>query len=213
MNGAFEIATSPQFFVNLNIRSNFEEMKYRFVLLFMFLFMNAQLMAQGNAAGKDRPVRTLVAYFSATGTTEAAARNIARLTKGELCGIEPVKPYTAADLDWRDKESRSSIEMNDGAARPEMKAVAVDPTAFDVIFIGYPIWWGIAAWPVDTFVEANDFTGKTVIPFCTSSSSGLGESGDLLEDLAGTGEWLEGQRFRSSVSEADVAEWVNSLGL
>ena len=79
--------------------------------------------------------------------------------------------------------------------------------------IGYPIWWGIAAWPVSSFVEANDFTGKTVIPFCTSSSSGLGESGDLLEELAGTGAWLEGQRFRSSVSEADVADWVNGLAL
>ena len=81
------------------------------------------------------------------------------------------------------------------------------------MFIGYPIWWGIAAWPVSSFVAANDFTGKTVIPFCTSSSSGLGESGDLLADLAGTGDWQEGERFRSSASSEDVSEWVDSLNL
>ena len=84
---------------------------------------------------------------------------------------------------------------------------------YDTVFIGYPIWWGIAAWPVDNFVSANDFTGKTVIPFATSSSSGLGESGELLAELAGTGDWQEGQRFRSSVAEADVVEWVNGLNL
>ena len=84
---------------------------------------------------------------------------------------------------------------------------------YDTVFIGYPIWWGIAAWPVDNFINANDFTGKTVIPFCTSSSAGLGESGELLAELAGTGNWLEGQRFRSGVAEADVVEWVNGLNL
>ena len=85
--------------------------------------------------------------------------------------------------------------------------------SYDTVFLGYPIWWGVAAWPVDGFVEANDFTGKTVIPFCTSSSSGLGESGDLLAELAASGDWQEGQRFRSSVSQEDVNEWVDSLGL
>ena len=85
--------------------------------------------------------------------------------------------------------------------------------SYDTVFIGYPIWWGIAAWPVDGFVEANDFSGKTVIPFCTSSSSGLGQSGELLAQLAGTGDWQEGQRFRSSASQEDVNEWVDSLGL
>ena len=211
MNGAFEIATSPQFFVNLNIRSNFEEMKCRFVLLFMFLFMNAQLMAQGNAAGKDRPVRTLVAYFSATGTTEAAARNIARLTKGELCGIEPVKPYTAADLDWRDKESRSSIEMNDGAARPEMKAVAVDPTAFDVIFIGYPIWWDLAPRIVNTFLESCDLSGKTVIPFATSGSSGIANSAAVLKRTYPALKWQEG-RLLNGADEAALCRWLGRNG-
>ena len=85
--------------------------------------------------------------------------------------------------------------------------------SYDTVFIGYPIWWGIAAWPVDDFVEANDFTGKTVIPFCTSASSGLGESGELLAEMAGIGDWQEGIRFRSSVSEADVQEWLDGLNL
>ncbi len=83
--------------------------------------------------------------------------------------------------------------------------------SYDMVFIGYPIWWGIAAWPMNTFVENNDFTGKTVIPFCTSSSSGIGDSGTLLADLAGTGDWQEGMRFRSGVDEADVQEWVNGM--
>ena len=103
---------------------------------------------------------------------------------------------------------------NEDARDVELVADTVDNwDEYDTVFIGYPIWWGIAAWPVDTFVEANDFTGKTVIPFCTSSSSDLGESGQLLAEMAGTGDWQEGMRFRSSASEADVQEWLNGLGL
>ena len=108
-----------------------------------------------------------------------------------------------------------TLEHEDESLRDvELVAETVDNwDRYDTVFIGYPIWWGIAAWPVDTFVEANDFTGKTVIPFCTSSSSGLGQSGELLAELAGTGDWQEGQRFRSSASQEDVTEWVDSLGL
>lgn len=121
-------------------------------------------------------------------------------------------PYSSADLNWTDSESRVSKEHDDPSLRTiELAETTADGWEdYDTMFIGYPIWWGIAAWPVDNFISANDFTGKTVIPFATSSSSGLGESGDL---LAGTGDWLEGQRFRSSVSEADVVEWVNGLNL
>ena len=126
-----------------------------------------------------------------------------------------MEPYTSADLNWTDPNSRVVREYEN----PELRDIALEATAvdnwadYDVIFLGYPIWWGIAAWPVNGFVEANDFTGKTVIPFCTSSSSGLGESGQLLAELAGTGDWLEGQRFRSGVSQADVTAWVESLDL
>lgn len=159
--------------------------------------------------------KTLVVYYSATGSTEAVAGYIADATSGDLFEIVPAEPYTSADLNWTDADSRVSREHDDESLRAvELTADTVENwDEYDTVFIGYPIWWGIAAWPTDSFVAANDFAGKTVIPFCTSSSSGLGESGELLEKLAGTGDWLEGQRFRSSVSEADVVEWVSGLGL
>ena len=157
----------------------------------------------------------LVVYFSATGNTERAANYIAQATGGDLFELTPADPYTDGDLDWNDENSRVVREYEDPEERDvELTAYTPDNWAdYDVVYLGYPIWWGIAAWPVNGFVEANDFTGKTVIPFCTSSSSGLGESGQLLADLAGTGTWLEGQRFRSSVSQEDVTAWVESLGL
>ena len=157
----------------------------------------------------------LVVYYSATGNTEAVAGYIAEATGGDLFELEPAEPYTDADLNWTDENSRVTLEHEDESLRDvELVADTVDNwDSYDTVFIGYPIWWGIAAWPVDTFVEANDFTGKTVIPFCTSSSSGLGQSGELLSEMAGTGDWLEGQRFRSSASQEDVTEWVASLGL
>ena len=157
----------------------------------------------------------LVVYYSATGNTEAVAGYIAEATGGDLFELEPAEPYTDADLNWTDENSRVTLEHEDESLRDvELVADTVDNwDSYDTVFIGYPIWWGIAAWPVDTFVEANDFTGKTVIPFCTSSSSGWGQSGELLAQLAGTGDWQEGQRFRSSASQEDVTEWVDSLGL
>lgn len=158
---------------------------------------------------------TLVVYFSATGNTETAAGYIAELTGGDLFELEPADPYTDEDLDWTADGSRVNREHDDESLRDiELVADTVENwSEYDTVFIGYPIWWGIAAWPVNTFVEANDFTGKTVIPFCTSSSSGIGESGELLAEMAGTGDWQEGMRFRSSVSEADVQEWLDSLNL
>lgn len=159
--------------------------------------------------------KTLVVYYSATGNTEEAANYIAEATGGDLFELVPVDPYTDADLDWTDSNSRVTREHENPDERDvELTQTTVDNwDAYDTVFIGYPIWWGIAAWPVDSFVESNDFTGKTVIPFCTSSSSGLGESGDLLEEAAGTGNWLEGERFRSGVSQSDVQDWVDSLDL
>ena len=157
----------------------------------------------------------LVVYYSASGNTETAANYIAQATGGDIFEITPAEPYTSDDLNWTDENSRVSREHEDESLRDvELTTTEVENwDSYDTVFIGYPIWWGIAAWPVDGFVEANDFTGKTVIPFCTSSSSGLGESGELLAELAGTGDWQEGQRFRSSASEEDVTEWVDSLGL
>ena len=157
----------------------------------------------------------LVVYFSATGHTESVANDIAEATVGDLFEITPAEPYTDEDLNWSDENSRVSREYADESLRDvELTTAEVENwDSYETVFIGYPIWWGIAAWPVSSFVAANDFTGKTVIPFCTSSSSGLGQSGDLLADLAGNGTWLEGQRFRSGASQADVAAWVESLDL
>ena len=158
---------------------------------------------------------TLVVYFSATGNTEQAANYIAEITGGDLFELEPAEPYTDDDLNWTDDNSRVSREYEDESLRDvELVSDTVDNWEdYDAVFIGYPIWWGIAAWPVDTFVQANDFTGKTVIPFCTSSSSGLGQSGQLLAEMAGTGDWQEGQRFSSGVSQEDVQAWLDDLGL
>mgnify|MGYP002803051022 FL=1 len=152
-------------------------------------------------------------YFSATGNTERVAEVIADTTGGELFELEPVDPYTDEDLNYNDDNSRVSQEYADeGLRNVELVADTVDGWQdVERVYIGYPIWWGNAAWPVNAFVEANDFTGKTVIPFCTSASSGLGNSGKRLAELAGTGDWQEGMRFRSSVSDEDVAAWVESL--
>lgn len=172
--------------------------------------MESEASQEESATGK-----TLVVYFSATGNTESAANYIAQATGGDLFELEPAEPYTDEDLNYNNDDSRVSREHEDESLRDvELVADTVENwDEYDTVFIGYPIWWGIAAWPVDNFVEANDFTGKTVIPFATSASSDLGQSGELLAELAGTGDWQEGQRFSSSVSEEDIQAWVDSLGL
>ncbi|MGM9530258.1 flavodoxin, partial [Intestinibacter sp.] len=118
------------------------------------------------------------------------------------------------DLNWTNEDSRVSREHeNENQRDVALVSTEVDNwDSYDTVFIGYPIWWGIAAWPVDSFIENNDFTGKTVIPFCTSASSGIGESGKLLADIAGTGDWQDGQRFSSGESESEIQEWIDELG-
>ena len=178
---------------------------------------SAQTTPTDEAAPADETAggSVLVAYFSATGNTEAAAGYIADALSADTFEITPAEPYTSDDLNWSDEDSRVSREHED----PSLQTVELAETtpenwdSYDTVFIGYPIWWGVAAWPVSSFVAANDFTGKTVIPFCTSSSSGLGESGTLLAQAAGTGEWLDGQRFSGNVSESDVTQWLDSLAL
>ena len=159
--------------------------------------------------------KTLVVYYSASGNTERVAKDIAEAAGADLFEIVPTEVYTSDDLNWTNPGSRVSREHDDESLRdvPLTTTEVPDWDSYDTVFIGYPIWWGIAAWPVDTFVKNNDFTGKTVIPFATSSSSGMGQSGSLLADMAGTGEWQEGQRFSSGVSSDDVQSWVNGLGL
>lgn len=157
----------------------------------------------------------LVVYFSASGNTEGVANIIAEELDGDLFEIEPLDPYTADDLDWTDDNARVTLEHEDESLR-DVELVTTTPSNwdnYDTVFIGYPIWWGIAAWPVSSFVSENNFDEKTVIPFCTSASSSLGESGELLEDAVGSGTWQEGYRFSSSPSEDDISGWLDSLNI
>ena len=171
--------------------------------------------AESEPETQPKTGKTLVVYYSASGNTERVAKDIAEAAGADLFEIVPAELYTSDDLNWTNPDSRVSREHDDESLRdvPLTTTEVPDWDSYDTVFIGYPIWWGIAAWPVDTFVKNNDFTGKTVIPFATSSSSGMGQSGSLLADMAGTGEWQEGQRFSSGVSSDDVQSWVNGLGL
>lgn len=159
--------------------------------------------------------KTLVVYYSASGNTENVSNVIAKTLGADLFELEPVEPYSNDDLNWTNDDSRVTREHeNEDERDVELVSATVDNwSEYDTVFIGYPIWWGIAAWPVDEFIETNVFTGKTVIPFATSASSGMGQSGELLAEMAGTGDWQEGQRFRSGASEDDIVAWVEGLGL
>lgn len=157
--------------------------------------------------------KTLVVYFSGSGNTRRVAEEIAEAADADLFELVPVTPYTADDLSWTTDGSRVNREHDDESLR-DIPLVSTSPKNFDeydTVFIGYPIWWGVAAWPVNNFVKNNDFTGKTVIPFATSASSGMGQSGTLLCDMAGTGDWLDGQRFSSGASQSTVESWVKEL--
>lgn len=157
----------------------------------------------------------LVVYYSAQNHTKSVAEKIAKNLNADIFEIVPEDVYTSDDLNWTNSNSRVSREHNDESLRDvKLKNTKVNNWEdYDTVLIGYPIWWGIAAWPVDTFVKGNDFTGKTVIPFCTSASSGIGDSGTRLQKLAGTGNWQAGQRFSSGASASEVSKWVKSLKL
>ena len=153
----------------------------------------------------------LVAYFSATGNTRAVAEKIAALTGGDLYEIVPAQPYTSEDLDWRNSQSRSSQEMDDPDARPEIAGSPVEMDGYGTLYLGYPIWHGQAPRILSTFVESCDLEGVRVIPFCTSGSSGIGSSADSLAEQAGGGTWLEGRRFDSGVPDSELQAWIDGL--
>ena len=157
--------------------------------------------------------KTLVVYYSASGHTRQVAQAIAEAAGADLFEVVPTEVYTSDDLNWNVADSRVNREHEDESLRdvPLTTATVENWDSYDTVFVGYPIWWGIAAWPVNGFVKANDFTGKTVIPFATSTSSGMGQSGTLLAELAGTGDWQEGHRFSSGASAEEVQTWVNGL--
>ena len=170
------------------------------------------------AVGDDEPSaeggKVLVAYFSATGTTKTLAEYAADALGADLYEILPEEPYSSADLDYGNSSSRSSVEMNDPSARPGISGSVEDMAQYDIIFLGYPIWWGEAPRIVDTFMESYDFSGKTIVPFCTSASSGIGSSARNLHDLCAEDvTWLDGSRLGGSTSREDMVEWINGLGL
>ena len=159
------------------------------------------------AAGRE----VLVVYFSATGTTRGVAEKIAALEGADLYEIKASQEYTDADLNWNDSGSRTTKEQGDKSVRPEIGSEPISLQGYTTIYIGFPIWWGEEPRIMDTFVESYDFGGATVIPFCTSGSSGIGSSGRNLADNAGSGNWLEGRRFSGGVSEADLRAWIDGL--
>jgi flavodoxin len=164
-----------------------------------------------DTVSEEEENKTLVVYFSNTGNTRAIAESIANGLGADIYEIVAEVPYTDADLDYGDDNSRSTQEMNDPSARPAISGSVENMEQYDTVYIGYPIWWGDSEAPriLSTFVESYDFTDKTVVPFCTSSSSGVGSSASGLESVAGTGNWLSGQRFSGSESAETVMEWVN----
>ena len=177
------------------------------------------LSQQSNPDTPETPTttssKTLVVYFSASGSTKAVAETIADELDADIFELVPTQPYSSDDLNWTVSGSRVNREHDDESLR-DIALTQTTPANwddYDTVLIGYPIWWGIAAWPVNNFVKDNNFTGKTVIPFCTSSSSGLGQSGDLLENMANGGTWQSGQRFSSGASSSTVREWAAGLGL
>lgn len=157
--------------------------------------------------------KVLVVYYSAQNHTKSVAEEIAKNLNADIFEIVPEDVYSSSDLDWTDKNSRVSKEHDDKSLRDiKLKTTDVENwEEYDTILIGYPIWWGIAAWPVDTFVKANNFEGKNVIPFCTSATSGLGQSGKLLQKEANSGNWQDGHRFSSSPSDSDIQKWTDSI--
>ena len=158
--------------------------------------------------------KVLVAYFSASGVTAKVAAELAKAEKADLFEIRPETPYTAADLDWRDKQSRSTLEMADLNCRPAVACKVADMAQYDAVFVGFPIWWGREPSVVDTFLEGYDFGGKKIIPFCTSGGSGIGKTAERIRSLVGCGACVdEGKRLGGEISEADLLTWTEGLKL
>ena len=158
-------------------------------------------------------MKTLVAYFSASGQTAKLAKTLAGVTGGDLFEIAPETAYTAADLDWMDKKSRSTIEMKDPKSRPAIAGKVADMAQYDTVFVGFPIWWYQAPRIIETFLESYDFSGKTVIPFATSGGSGLGRSAACLRSSAPGAKIVDGRMLNGRLQEAELKKWVSGLNL
>ena len=167
----------------------------------------------GKAGEETTEGSVLVAYFSATGNTEGIAQHLQNILDADLYEIVPEMPYTDEDLNYNNDSCRANQEQNDSAARPGITGTLENPEDYDVVFLGYPIWWGQAPKVMYTFLENCDFGDAAIVPFCTSGSSGIGSSADGLQELTANAQWLDGQRFSGGASQDEVAQWVDSLGL
>ena len=189
-------------------------MKKTLLILFTgLIFLGClALLAGFSTKEKDEKIMTnkkiLVSYFSATGTTKNVAQKLALVTGADLFEIKPLKPYTSADLDWRDEQSRSSLEMKDNASRPQIASKIEDISKYDIVFVGFPIWWYREPSIIDTFIESYDFSNKTIIPFATSGTSLMGDSAQNIQKLAPNAKVFEGKRFPSNVSEEVLKDWA-----
>lgn len=157
--------------------------------------------------------KKLVAYFSASGVTAKVAEKLAEGVGAQIYEIRPEIPYTNADLDWQDKKARSSVEMDDKSCRPQMADQSADVAGAEVVYIGFPVWWYREPSIIDTFLEAYDFSGKKIVPFCTSGSSGIGDTAKRMQEIVKNGVVMEGKRFPSDVSVDELKTWADSLGL
>lgn len=179
----------------------------------VILMNRAQQPEDEPAPVPEENAEVLVAYFSNTGNTENVAAHISAILDAELYEIVPEDPYTAEDLNYNNDDCRANQEQSDASARPAIAGSVENMDEYDVVFLGYPIWWGDAPRIINTFLESYDFTGKTIVPFCTSGSSGIGSSENTLHALASGADWLDGQRFGSGASQDEVAQWVDGLDL
>ena len=158
--------------------------------------------------------KVLVAYFSVSGVTKKVAKELAKVEKADLFEITPETPYTTADLDWKDQQSRSTLEMKDPSCRPAITGRIENMGQYNVVFVGFPIWWGREPSVVDTFLDAYDFSGKRIVPFCTSGGSGIGETAKRIQEIVGAGVAVEeGTRLGGTVSEKDLETWTAGLNL
>ena len=184
-----------------------------FLLVMLIIFMGTVFVFRNNNGGEvmaeaKSNKKVLVAYFSASGVTAKVADRLSKSIGADLFEIKPVQPYTSADLDWTNKKSRSSVEMADRNSRPQIANKVADMSKYDVIFVGFPIWWYREPSIIDTFMESYDFSGKQVVPFATSGGSGMGDSGSIMQKLAPKAKVDSGKRFSSSVSETDLKNWA-----
>ena len=181
----------------------------KYLLLAVLTVFAASACSQNKVKNKMEKKKVLVVYFSATGTTRQVANQIAKIADADICEIAPAKPYSSADLDWTNKQSRSSVEMNNPMARPEIKALSVDVSKYDYVFLGYPIWWDLAPRTVNSFIETADLAGKTVIPFATSGSSAIANSVAVLKQSYTNIKWQTG-KLLNHVSEKEIGTWVSA---